>query len=349
MGVWLSNSKTLDKILDSSQKNKNLSKLELIETLCPSIDCNIYLEEKGKSKLVTKANDWISISPLKFVKRIIGNSFFNKLSKDEKELISDISKNLRLIKDDKSNILGRGLIYREEYKSGKKEERLSFNGVVTVGGMKTTDLSGLLGIFIGTSYRASRDIGIPIAKGETISKWATEQANLLASQQLNNETQVTCASIIRACGGQIGELNFAFHKTGLINYPKLKELISITKKEEFLIIWKHAVGRYEKDHNCKVDLFDNVFAVDGSVPGIMQTRNSEHFISWPKDNWGWFHSKSLHGIIIEAISECWGIEVTDVLNQSNISSDYKSYSASIGKANGKDVIEDNLDVMKKRK
>jgi hypothetical protein len=345
--VWFSSSKTLDKIFEGKKRYSKLSKPELIESLCPSIDCNIFLEEKGKSKIVIKANDWITISPLKFTKRIIGNSTFKRLNEDEKTLLTNVSKNLRLIKNKEQKVIGRGLIYKEEYISSKKEERLNFNGVVTVGGLKTSGLSGILGILTGTSHRASRDIGIPIASEEIIEQWATEQSELLSKMKLDNEIQITCASVIRACGGHTGELNIANHKTEVINYRKIKEFINANKNEQFLLISDYTVDRYEKDHNCKVNLFDNVFATVRSIPGILQTGSSENYVSWPIDNWDWFHSKSLQGIVIETISECWGIEIPEILKQSDISSDEKSYSASIGKANGENVIDDHIDIIKK--
>ncbi|WFO17114.1 hypothetical protein M601_005095 [Cellulophaga baltica 4] len=308
----------------------------------------MYIQKKkGKSKLVIKANDWISVSPLKFIKRIIGNSSYKILNKDEKTLITNISKNLRLIKDENNDVIGRGLIYKEEY-NYKKEERLGFNGVVTVGGMKTSGLSGIIGVLIGKSHRASRDIGIPFVSENVIKKWSTGQAKLLSNLKLDDEIQISCASVIRACGGHTEELNIAYHKTGIVNYKKIKEIISSSKKEQFLIIWESTVETYEKENNYKVELFDNVFAVDGSIPGVLQTRNSEHYVSWPKDNWEWFHSRSLEGIIKEAISECWDIEVPILIELSDISSDEKAYSASIGIANGKDVINDHLDIIKKK-
>lgn len=345
--VWFSSSKTLDKIFEGKNRNKKLSKPELIESLCPSIDCNIYLEEKGKSKIVIKANDWISISPLKFFKRIIGNSAFKRLNEDEKKLATDIAKNLRLIKDKEQKVIGRGLIYKEEYISHKKTERLSFEGVVTVGGMKTSGLFGILGVLTGTSHRASRDIGIPIASEEAIKKWSTEQARLLANLQLDDEIQISCATIVRACGGHTGDLNIAYHKTGIVNYPKIKEIVSASISKHFLIIWDSAVETYEKENSCKVELFDYVFGAEVGIPGVLQTRSSDHYVSWPKDNWDWFHSRSIEGIITETISECWGIKVSTILDKSDISSDEKDYSASIGKANGKDVIIDHLDIIKK--
>ncbi len=347
--VWFSSSKTLHKIFEGTKRHNKLSKSELIESLCPSIDCNIYLEEKGKSNIIIKANDWISISPLKFVKRIIGNSAFKRLNEDEKKLATNISKNLRLIKDKEQKVIGRGLIYKEEYIIYKKEEQLSFEGVVTVGGMKTSELSGILGVLIGTSHRASRDIGIPIASEETIEQWATEQSELLSKMQLDNEIQVACASVIRACGGSTGELNIVNYKTEVINYKKIKEIISASKHKQFLLISDYTVIRYEKENNCKVNIFDYVFATDRGVPGILQTRSSDHYVSWPKDNWDWFDSKSLQGIVIEAISECWNVKVSKILKQSDISTDENSFSASIGKANGEDVIEDHIDIIKKSK
>lgn len=344
--VWFSDNKTLNKILDKGINHSKRSKFELIETLCPSIDCNISIKENGKSKKIIRANDWISMSPLKLLKRIIGASFYKGLKKNEKEFISNLSRNLRLIKGINGSVIGRALIYYEGHRFPNKKNRRYFEGVITVGGMKTSGLTGLLGVFVGKSHRASRDIGIPIASKEIISKWATNQAKLLSKQNLENRFQISCASIIRACGGHTEELNIAYHKTGIINYNRLKELIYKSKKNEFLLTGDSTVKRYEKKHNCKVEVFDNVIYVDSGVPGILQLRSSDLFISWPDNNWDWFHTRSLHGLVIEAISECWKINVPKTLKNSDISTDDKNYSASIGKDGEKEVIDKFLDIIK---
>ncbi|WP_445431173.1 HD domain-containing protein [Chryseobacterium indoltheticum] len=345
--VWLSNSRILDKLLERYDRRQNrITISELIESLCPSIDCNIILEEKSRSKKIIEANDWMTLPPLFFLKRIIGESYYNELGKSEKQLLTKLSKNLTLLKDN-DTIVGRLALYKTE---DKIEERFSFEGKVTVGGMSSSGLTNLLGILVGKSDRASRDIGVPIATSTTIKDWATNQADLLFKMKLNGNTQIECASVIRSLEGNTSKLKIANHKNGFINYQETKTLISETNYDEYLVVQDAAISNYERDNNCKISYYDNVIWVDTGIPGILQTRNSDHWIDWPEINTtDRFQSRSLEGLITEAFSKVWGKKISSILKISDESSDKKSYEGSVGTVDGKEAIIDHLDIIRKVK
>ena len=66
----------------------------------------------------------------------------------------------------------------------------------------------------------------------------------------------------------------------------MKNYIISNKNKEFLLISDYTVNRYEKEHNCKVNLFDYVFATQSGIPGILQTGNADYYVSWPTENSG---------------------------------------------------------------
>lgn len=348
--VWLSNSRILDALLERHGRKRNkITTSELIESLCPSIDCNIILEEKSGSKNIIQANDWITIPPLNLLKRVMGESFYNELGKTEKLLLTKISKNMSLLKEDDGKIVGRLTLYKEEH---KKEERFSIEGKVTIGGMRSSGLTGLLGILVGKSDRASRDVGVPIASSTKIKEWATDQANLLSKMKLDANTEIECASVIRCLGGNTSSLKIAYHKSGIVNYEELKAIISETNYDSYLVVQDAAISNYERDNNCKISFFDNVIWVSMGTPGILQTRNIDHYISWPKhDNpiEEWFHSRSLEGLTTEAFSEIWKKTINEILAISDESSDEKNYEASVGTVDGKQAVIDHLDIIRKNK
>ncbi len=234
--VWLSNNRILEKLLEKEGRRKNkITTAELLETLCPSIDCNILLEEKGILKSIIQANDWRTITPISLIKRLIGSSYYNELTRDQKRVITETSKNMNIIKETDGKIVGRAFLYnREEY---RPKEILSLNGLVTVGGLRTSELSGIIGILIGTSDRASRDIGVPIITPKKLSEWSTSQANLLSKHNLNEEIQIECSSLIRRCGGNTSNLKIAFHKSGAITYQQLKDILSTNEHKEYIVIY----------------------------------------------------------------------------------------------------------------
>lgn len=344
--VWLSNQQILDKLLEQHGRKRNkINASELIESLCPSIDCNVILEEKSKSKNIIQANDWITMPSLNLLKRIMGESYYNELDKTEKQLLTKISKNMSLLKEDDGKIVGRLVLYDEEY---RKEERFSFEGMVTIGGMRSSGLAGLLGILVGKSDRASRDVGIPIVSSIKIKEWATNQAVLLSKLKFDSDTEIECASVIRRLGGNTANLKIAYHKSGIVNYEELKAIIRETNHDSYLVVQDAAISNYERNNNCKISFFDNVIWVGKGIPSVLQTRNYDTWIDWPKDN-DRFQSKSLDGLTTEAFSEVWKKTIDNILANSDESSDEKSYGASVGTVDGKQVKINHLDIIRKTK
>lgn len=348
--VWLSTPKVLDKMLErGGRKRKKISTKELIESLCPSIDCNIILEEKSKSKTIIQANDWITIPALNLLKRLMSESYYNELSKTKKQLLMTLSKNMTLLKEDDGRIVGRLCLYKEEYKI---EETFTTMGKVTIGGMQSSELTGLFGILVGKSDRASRDVGIPVVSTTKIKNWASDQANLLAKLNLDYNTEIECSSVIRCLGGNTSTLKIAHHKQGIINYEELKTIIRETNYDSYLVVQDAAISNYERNNNCKIDFFDSVIWVTMGTPGILQTRNIDYYIDWPEYDSSieeWFDSRSLEGKIKEAFSEVWQKSINDIRKVSDESSDEKSYEALVGVVNGKQAVIDHLDIIRRTK
>ncbi|KUJ56517.1 HD domain-containing protein [Chryseobacterium aquaticum] len=346
--VWLSNSRILDKLLEKHDRKRNKIKLsELIESLCPSIDCNIILEEKSVSKKIIQANDWITIDPLSLLKRIIGVSYYNELTKSEKQLLAKLSKNMSLLKEDNGKIVGRLALYKED---SKRVERFSIEGKVTIGGMSSSGLNGLLGILVGKSDRASRDVGVPIASSTVIKEWATEQADFLSKLKFDGTTEIECASVIRCLGGNTSSLKIANVKIGFVSYKELMKMVRETNYESYLVVQDAAIYVYERDNNCKISFFDNVIWVGTGMPGILQTQNIDLWIDWPERNTkDRFQSRTLDGLVTEALSEVWKKKVSSILKISDESTDEKSYKGAVGSIDGKEVIIEHLDIIRKIK
>ncbi|MDM0470107.1 ATP-binding protein [Clostridium perfringens] len=323
-------------------KNSNTFE-EVIKELCLSIDCNIILETEGIKKKIIHANEWKIIDNIEFMKRIIGFSKYNKLNNIEKELIEKLSKNLALIVEDDGRIVGRACIFKDII-----DEKLlrDICGVVTVGGVRTSELSGILGVLEGISNRASRDIGIPIVSDTKLSEWATNQAEVLMNLNLTDEQQIESASIIRACSGKTLGLKIAYNKSGAVNYEMIKTLIKEENYSQCIIAQDAAVSNYERVNSVKIDFEKNIFWVDCSIPGILQTRRSDIYISWPKfENKCWFYSLSLKGLIYEAFSEVHKKDLNQIIEDSNISSDEMVYDAIVGNVEGEIIRFEYVDII----
>jgi hypothetical protein len=349
--VWVKNN-VINELLEGTDRGRNkISLSELLESLCPSIDCNLDLEENNKITRVIFANDWLTIPPISLVERIIGMSNLKRLSKPEIDFLDRLSKNMTIIEDGHGQKVGRAFIYDRGY--GKGDEYFPNEGVVTLGGLKSCGLSGLIGVFVGKSNRASRDIGVPIVPNEKLAKWATDQAEKLATLDLDEVIQIDCASIVRACGGDTNALKVAYHKTGLVNKNRIKRLIKEIGANEFVILQDAAVSNYESDNSCKINFYDHIFWVSMASPGILQTREFESFIWWPEikieGEYPRFEGATLEGIIDKALAEIWECSLEELIAASDESTDEESFNAIIGTVNDKPIDLNHVQIMRKPK
>ncbi|MEQ9442834.1 MAG: ATP-binding protein [Cyclobacteriaceae bacterium] len=345
--IWV-DSKTIRRLLEKrSNWYERISLSELIESLCPAIDCNIDIRENGKIERVINANDWITIPAVDVIKRIIGNSNYSSLSKKEKVFIDQLSTHMQIIDDEEAGIVGRGFIYGEE-QNIKNKNFFPNVGIVTIGGLRSCQLTGLIGLFKGKPDRASRDIGLPIISSIKLKEWSSNQADLLAKLDLGIETQLNCSAIIRACGGETRAVKVAQHKSGALNYDELLNIIKQSNLNQYYIVQDAAIYLYERDHNCKIDFNEDVIWVSMGTPGILQTGSIDYYVWWPEEK----HlgdennfSSSLEGLVTKALCEHWDCSLSEITNSSQISTDEKSIKAVIGLNEDKEVIINNLNIM----
>lgn len=336
--VWFSDGKDIQTLLF----RHHLSNLkEIILSLCPSLDCNLFFEDKP-NKLI-KANDWKTIPPLKLIKRIIGESKFKSLDKDVQDSIAILCKNMQLLKEEDGNIVGRLFLHPTINNSSR---HISVKGVVTIGGLSSSSLSGLLGILVGESDRASRHIGIPIVSDKILKEWAEKQAKLLSNNNLSYDIEANCASLIRAMQGSPMELKYATNKDGWINNEELKKMVCLGNFDEYIIVQDAAIHIYESEHKCKIQLNENVIHTAMVVPGILQCNDFINHIFWPHTDD--FYSRCLKGLVLEVIADAWKISLTELKKYSKFSTDDKAYSAEIGTANGTPVIMNHVHIIHRK-
>ncbi|MBB6401610.1 hypothetical protein HNP92_000915 [Methanococcus maripaludis] len=352
--IWFSDDNLLDNLLgDDDVPGGKISLKELLKSLCPSLDCNLYLIENENKELIIKANDWITIPPMDLISRLIGESYIKKLDENEKKLLEIASNHMTLIKDDDGTILGRLFIYQNtpgwdifSYLQDDRIEHFIAEGAVTVGGITTSSLSHITGILIGRNERASRDIGIPKVSNDKIKDWASLQAKLLCNLDLETRKQTFLASIIRSVGGVTSKLKIVDCTEGPMDYDQLKLKIKKLNLDEIIIASTTDVYIYERDKKAKICLEKNVFCADSGIPTIMGISQIKGYIEWPNTKNKWFHSRSLNGLVIEAFADVWGYNVGEILQCSDISSDDKLYNAVVGTSGDEDVTFDDVDIIR---
>lgn len=327
---------------------ESISFEELIEILCPALDCNVDLDYKNTNKRIIKANDWISIPSIDLIKRIMGRSRFASLSKIEKELLKAVSNNLRTITEDDGTVSGRVLIY------GDGEtwiDKIFLKGVMTIGGLYSCNLRGLVGVLVGKADRASRDSGIPIISPSKLSEWATSQSVLLSDLNLEDEIQMHCAGYVRICGGYTGKLKILFHQSGALSYDDFLEYLNKSCIHELYMTSTDAVYLFEREHKQNIKMLNNVIWFNHGVKDILQTTDYVPiFLFWPEcressaDAEGFFIGTE--GLVQKALCLSWECEINQLLESSETSTDTETHVVKIGTINDNPVILD-VDIMRR--
>ena len=341
--VWL-DTEVMDTLLGKDEEDdEGITAAELIESLCPGMDCNVFLEEEGSaSERIIEANDWITMPPLDLIKRIMGESKYDSLDKSDKQYLLKISENMTLLEEDGKKV-GRLALYDDDY----KKNSLYDLGTATIGGLRSSELSNLSGILVGESVRVSRDSASPIVSSEKMKEWATNQANLVSKLKLDPVSEINCAKIVYAFKGNTSRLKIAQHKNGFLNYKELKRFIREAKHDSFLLIDDSTISVHERMTGSKIDLFDNVIIANALAPFILADHHYKSYFSWPVSDDGsyedYFFTRSLLRLVIEAFSETWGIDADAILTE-----DEEGYSkVPVGKADGKDAALHSVYVLKK--
>lgn len=288
--------------------NDVVSKTEFIERFCPSMDCNIILDENGKKTEVIKSNDWLTIEPINLMMRINGKKVFSELDKRDKELFKQLLNNMKIIKEDDGRIVGRLFLFRRI--NGMK-------GLITIGGMNSIELDGINGILLGKPLSIVRDQGIPIASANIMKEFATRQANLLSSFKLDFKYSIVCSMIINRFNGDTSNLKVCYHKNKSYSLNEIKNVILKNNSEEFIITdfdfghdFRH--NSYLLDYR-KIKLYDNVF-LTYSFPFYplfepISYKSHNFFISAFEKIYG---SHSLLMLLLNAISESWKIDIQNL-------------------------------------
>lgn len=300
--VWLSSKSILTKIKTPHHNSEEVSMADVIENICPAIDCNLCINDFGKKNQIIQANDWMIIEPSKLIRRIIGVQHYNELERKNSHALKIIVNHMNLI-EEAGKIVGRAALYKEEYTHFYD----SIRGIITVGGITTTSLTGIIGILLGNNIGAARNAALPIVSCDCISNWSTTQASLLKKSNLPDSTQAECASIIRRLYGNTLDLHIAFHRKRGISYNELIHLIQQSDYNEYMIVHDASIHIIERASNEQIAFYDNVIWVGMGVPAILQSNHDLDWI-WPTEKHD-FMTQSLEMLVIKAFSEVWNIDM----------------------------------------
>jgi hypothetical protein len=304
---------------------------EVCEWLCPSLDVNLYVErESERPKLVIAAFDWITLDGQALLKRLSEplirgrnrqvRSKRNKYIPEDRfldSILEPLSKNLRLIHDVSGSVIGRACIVPRG-----SNDFPTYSGVVSVGGFRSCQLSGIAGVLEGSAVRAARDVARPSVDSGRLAEWASEQSGLVNGAITDPALAIECADYIRRCGGYTGQLPIAFSSRGWMNFEDISNWNDLP--DEVYLLQDAALSLERRKHK-EFYLNENILAVNVGSVGVIQTgsMNVHSYIRWPQIEGGalGFHSETLAGAAIEALAHAWSSTVEEVLKVSILGTD----------------------------
>lgn len=287
---------------------------ELMIHCFPSLDVDMFVEDNisGFKKKIICASDWTYLNGSDFLSRVLSkvkgekghgedSNYYKRL-----ETIDKFSKNIRPIIY-QGKMVGRGYLIPSAY--DYYPDSLS-HGALTVGGFRTSYLKGCVGVFLGVTSTASRDSAHPAFPGELYQEWFEEQF-LLIKDDLEPDEQVHIASKLRFAGLDIKDLFFcnnshkhftveSFTNEILKKYDEIKFLSSVYIKKTIAS---------EGEDYPHVEYDENVICIDSSINFMLGAPDPES-LSWPNNEQVEFLKSTLAGLLLELISDVWGITLT---------------------------------------
>ena len=232
----------------------------LVASIAPNLNVKLNVVEGGVSAIVVNAEDWLDLNETMLLARLAGSEV------DEKKSSSGRESRLRLLKDADGRVLGRAMV--ETYTWGS-----SGRGCVSVGGLRSCDVSVIRGVLIGRETTVSRNEALIAAPEDVLAKWASNQATLLYGASLSDEEKARGAEVVLLFGGEIGRLPFAKWKGKWMSSDALRE--GLAEVEEVAALLGGRI-RYDEDlddvHPREFEhLFEeseDVVFVFGDLPGF---------------------------------------------------------------------------------
>ncbi len=337
--IWLSKKSIAE--ISQAGFSKTMSLKERITKMCFSLDCNLYLNN-GHKELLVKANDWVSMEVEDFLCRLFGQKGIEEVKGGKKKIYELWCKNIKRIKEEDGSIVGRACMYEDTYRYGIDASE----GIVTIDGIRTTPLRGIIGVLKGRTDQASRDVAIPIMTQNALDGWVQEQARLLVESECLEEQQVETSAYACTLSSKSTALKLARWKDTYVNYEQIVEIAKERRDNQYYIIQDAEVTIWEREHKRKIDLKENVFVCDKGMPVILQA--DIHTIKqWPGDSWKIDDRLSCAVVerqIVNAFSKAWDCSMDAIIENANLSDDNTEYRKIIGICDG-DNIEMRVDII----
>jgi hypothetical protein len=343
--VWLNSAPTVEGgLLWRHRDAPPFSLSQLCRQVCPSLPVSLVCKEEETATQVISAGDWINCPGDELLSRFCRFNDYDDEECDDykcKAFLAKAATNLRTLSGPDGMPVGRACVGLDGRRN--RSSTVALRGVVTIGGLTSANLYGIVGILTGASERAARDYARPFVDGETLSAWATEQASLVSFLYDNPEDQMECAEIIRRCGGQTSRLPIAKYNGAYVSFDDIK---TMTLPPDVLFVSPYTVSDLEELRGF--EYLPGVFVTEASGWRAILQRDYIH--SWPDSLFTrWGHSFSvattLGGSVVEAVAEAWSCSQEELTRQA-LGQDRRTNEQVIGYLDGQEIRKDVLKLTK---
>lgn len=226
---------------------------DVIAAIAPACDVAIKVFHDDQLVGSTDAGDWLDIDTTALLARIAGGKSSPDTFSGEAELAE--------LRDEEGRLYGRARI--------EAASEWYTWGLLTVDGLAASKIGLVSGIFIGVETTASRNSAQPTVPGPVLAAWASEQAIAIAEAAVPDEEKAKAASIVLACGGDIGELPIVLWQDEWTTSADFSEALLDLDR---LVIHAGSISHEEDDDVTKRD-FEAFFKADAK---IARTANGHH-------------------------------------------------------------------------
>lgn len=267
----------------------------LVPSLAPSLGVRLVVVDGQRRDITVNPEDWKTIAEPAFLARLAASTIDRKKKSKAKD------SRLRLLIGPGGEVYGRAMIDPEVW-------RPASTGCVTVGGLRASNIAAINGILMGKELTASRNQAFPIAPASILSKWASEQATLIAKAEMDWDDKARAAQIVLSFGGSVGELPIARWGGEWLTSEQLSTKLSSLKRVSVFFEGRVSYdGDWDDCHPREFSDFvddPNVIFVPADNPGLGKVQLDRNDI-------GHVNPRNLQDLFRQLVDDCWGSETTE--------------------------------------
>jgi histidine kinase/DNA gyrase B/HSP90-like ATPase len=310
----------------------------LCSWLCPALAVDLWVKGAAREPVI-RAGDWLDVKGGELLDRISGG--LRETRADEGHL-GMVAENLELVRDPDGTVVGRAALLPLDHPGSF---RLHGNAVVTVGGMRSMNLTNVAGVLVGEPITVTRDEARPIAAPEALADWATRQGEIALGTKLEEAVLAELADFIFACEGDIGELPVALSTVGWLRTRDLEPWLAQRRTVIFL---DYSEKLFDEDREGRIELAENVLMFNNPLGTFLYKDHSDRQQRWPEPqilgNPDRYVGR-IQSLVIERAAVAWGCSEEEVVKAMKLSFMRDMVSAEVGTRDGEPVVFNHLDAI----